>query len=285
MRALQLILILPFLAILGPVNAQCFDAMPDQIFDQHYRAISNTNGDGNRLEMSRQMVRNNCLLTVQVADLMQLLASEGNRLELARSGYQSVVDPENYISLTELLISSGNRQELYRWTQSQDQYQQSYEPDYRDDRRYGDDDRGRRNDDWDDWDDDDWNEQGRGRQGYNEGRGNGYGHSRGRGNSRGRSPGAAMLTPLQRVVMDMDWEGNNASKALIMRRYVIANPVCTRDVVQLLSRIPSPEQQVVSAQHAFRFVSDPGQYRQVLGVIQSRRHQSEMRAWLIRRGA
>lgn len=284
MRALQLILILPFLAILGPVNARCFDAMPDQIFDQHYRAISNTNGDGNRLEMSRQLVRNYCVSTVQVADLMQLLNSEGNRLELARSGYQSVVDPENYISLTELLNSSGNRQELYRWTQSQYQGQPSYQPDDRDERRrdefiYGDD------DDCDEWDDDDRNRQGRGRQRTNQGRGNAYGQSRGRGNGRGRSPRARMLTPLERVVMEMDWERNNASKALIMRRYVIANPVCTRDVMQLLSRIQSPQQQLASAKHAFRFVSDPGRYRQVLGTIQSRRHQAEMRAWLIRRGA
>lgn len=281
MRVLQLILILPFLAILGPVNAQCFDAMPDRIFDQHYRAISNTNGDGNRLEMSRQLVRNNCVSTVQVADLMQLLNSEGNRLELARSGYQSVSDPENYISLTDLLNSSGNRQELYRWTQSRQQ--QSYGSDSRDDRRRGD--NRHRVDDWDHWDDDDRHRQGRGRQRYDQGRGNGYGQSRGRGNSRGRSPRAHMLTPLQRVVMEMDWERNNASKGLIMRRYVIANPVCTRDVVQLLSRIQSPQQQLASAKHAFRFVIDPGQYRQVLGAIQSRRHQSEMRAWLIRRGA
>lgn len=282
MRALQLFLILPFLAILGSVDARCFDAMPDRIFDQHYRAISNTNGDGNRLEMSRQLVRNHCVATIQVADLMQLLNAEGNRLELARSGYQSVVDPENYISLTELLNSSGNRQELYRWTQSQSQaqYQSSYQPDYRnegrrDEFRHGDD------NDWDEWDDDDRNRRGR----YNQGRGNGYGQSRGRGNSRGRSPRARMLTPLERVVMEMDWERNNASKALIMRRYVIANPVCTRDVVQLLSRIQSPQQQLASAKHAFRFVSDPGRYRQVLGTIQSRRHQAEMRAWLIRRGA
>lgn len=274
MRALQLILILPFLATLSSLEARCFDAMPDRVFDQHYRAISNTNGDGNRLDMSRQLVRNNCVSTVQVADLMQLLNSEGNRLELARSGYQSVSDPENYISLTDLLNSSGNRQELYRWTQSQSQT--SYQPDYRDDRRrnefrYG--------------DDDDRNRQERGRQRANQGRGNTYGQSRSRGNGRGRSPRAYRLTPLERTVMEMDQERNIASKGLIMRRYVIANPVCTRDVVQLLSRIQSPQQQLASARHAFRFVSDPGQYRQVLGAIRSRRHQSELRAWLIRRGA
>lgn len=282
MRALRLILILPFLVTLSSLEARCFDAMPDRIFDQHYRAIENTNGDGNRLEMSRQLVRNNCVATIQVADLMQLLNSEGNRLELARSGYQSVVDPENYISLTELLNSSGNRQELYRWTQSQQQ--QSYGYGSRDNRRRNEN-RGS-DDDWDEWgDDDDRNRQGRGRQRANQGRGNAYGHSRGRGNSRGRSPRAARLTPLQRTVMEMDWERNNASKGLIMRRYVIANPVCTRDVVQLLSRIQSPQQQIASAKHAFRFVSDPGQYRQVLGAVRSRRHQSELRAWLIRRGA
>lgn len=273
MRALRLILILPLLAALSSVEARCFDAMPDRVFDQHYRAISNTNGDGNRLEMSRQLVRNNCVSTVQVADLMQLLNSEGNRLELARSGYQSVVDPENYISLTELLNSSGNRQELYRWTQSQAQTQVRHQydplpPGYRDDRRRDD----RRGDDWDD------DDRGRSNQ-------NGYGNSRGRGNNRGRNSRSARLTPLQQTAIQIERERNSASQGLIMRRYVNANPVCTRDVVQLLSRIQSPQQQLASAKHAFRFVSDPGQYRQVLGVIQSRRHQSEMRAWLIRRGA
>ncbi|MDP5170363.1 MAG: hypothetical protein NWR72_08950, partial [Bacteroidia bacterium] len=181
----------------------------------------------------------------------------------------------------DLLNSSGNRQELYRWTQSQAQQQPSHGPNYRNDRRR--DDHRRGDDDWDEWDDDDRDRQARGRQG--QGRGNGYGQSRGRENGRGRSPRAYMLTPLERAGMEMDQERNIASKGLIMRRYVIANPVCTRDVMQLLSRIQSPQQQLASAKHDFRFVSDPGQYRQVLGVIQSRRHQSEMRAWLIRRGA
>lgn len=284
MRTSRLILVLPLLLAAGSLSARCYDAMPERIFDQHYRAIANTNGDGNRLEMSRQLVRNYCVSTVQVADLMQLLNSEGNRLELARSGYQSVVDPENYVSLTDLLNSAGNRQELYRWTQSQSQSQVRYPydplPPTRGDDRRGDNRRGNDWDDCDDWDDDD----DRGRR-NDRGRGNnGYGNSRGRGNNRGRNARPARLTPLQQTVIQIERERNSASQGLIMRRYVNANPVCTRDVVVMLSGIQSPQQQLASAKHAFRYVSDPGQYRQVLGAIQSRRHQSEMRAWLIRRG-
>jgi hypothetical protein len=56
--------------------------MPEEIFDQHYRFLSETRSAGERLEMSRQLARNNCLTTLQIADLMDLFPHDGQRLEL-----------------------------------------------------------------------------------------------------------------------------------------------------------------------------------------------------------
>ena len=271
MRIVYLSILLWSLSGLSSTVYACYEPLPDDLFDHNYHAIVLTHGDGNRLEMSRQLVRHNCVTTLQVADLMELLQGGGNRLELARAAYSSTVDPENYLLLMDLLYGHGHRQELFRFIHSQ--------PQRREQRRRNDDwDR----DDWDDWDDDRreerrWDDDDDDYQVRERGRG----HSqRGRSRRGGPSPRAVYLSPFEEVMLIIQSERDATRREYVARRYVSSHRVCTEEIMILMDHLQGSRRKLLLAKHGYQFVSDPHQYRQVIAHIPGRSHQSEFRTWL-----
>jgi hypothetical protein len=58
--------------------------------------INNRPFDSGKLQIAKQAVSKNRMNSYQVAELMQLLTFESNKLELAKFAYQFVIDPKNY---------------------------------------------------------------------------------------------------------------------------------------------------------------------------------------------
>lgn len=255
----------------------CYEPIPEDLFDHHYHAIVLTHGEGNRLEMARQFVRHNCVTTLQVADLMELLQAGGNRLELARAAYSSTVDPESYILLMDLLYGHNNRQALYQFIQSQ-QRNGNRRGGYRD-HRDRDDDWDDRDDDYEDeWDDDRWDDDDRyrGNRDRSRGRGQAYGHGR----RRGASVQVQVLSPFEEVMLILQQERDPSRRDYIARRFVSSHRVCTEEVILMMNHLNGAQRIMRFAKHSYGFVSDPYQYRQVIAHIPGRSRQAEFRTWL-----
>lgn len=253
----------------------CYEPMPDDLFDHYYHDIVLTHGEGHKLEMARQLVRHNCVTTLQVADLMELLQGGGNRLGLARAAYNSTVDPEGYMLLVDLVYGLNNRQALLQFIRSRER-NRNRGSSYRGQRDY--------DDDWDDhydddWDDDRWDDDDRYRGNRGRGRGQARGN-RGQGRGRGRAVQTRYVNPFDEVVLILRSERDPSRREIVARRFVSSHRVCTEEVIFLMNHLNGPQRMMSFAKYSYSFVSDPFQYRQVIGHIPGRSRQAEFRTWL-----
>jgi hypothetical protein len=97
-------------------------AMKDADYNVLYRDIQNRFGIGAKMSALTNVFANeNYYFTVvQARQLIQLVSSESNRLELSKASYNNVVDPVNFNQLHEILANSSSRNEL-------EQYVRDYE--------------------------------------------------------------------------------------------------------------------------------------------------------------
>jgi hypothetical protein len=61
---------------------------------------------------AEQIINSNYFTTTQLKQLLRLFNVERNRLELAKLGYDKVVDQANYYSLSDLFSYNSSRDEL-----------------------------------------------------------------------------------------------------------------------------------------------------------------------------
>ncbi len=242
----------------------CYTPMANQSFEQHFRVISSTFGSSTQLEMSRQLVRTYCVATHQVADLMGLLYTDAQRLELARSAFPSVVDPEQFITLADLMFSSSSRQELYSLMQrSAGPVIESHQmpvpvPTYPYQAPHP-----RWDDDHDDHYDQDYDDRP-------------YQHTP------RYQPRTRNINTLGQVIAHMRREPRQHRQLLLAQNYVSRHSVNTAQVVRLMRELRYDQSRLTLAQYSFHFVTDRHQYRQVIGALDQPRHKAEMRAWLQR---
>jgi hypothetical protein len=88
-------------------------AMKEADFNTLYREIENRFGIGAKMSALTNVFANESyyFTTAQAKQLIQLVSSESNRLELAKTSYDNVVDPANFNQLYGI-FSSGSRNEL-----------------------------------------------------------------------------------------------------------------------------------------------------------------------------
>jgi len=89
-------------------------AMSDADFNTLYRSVENRWGLGAKMSALTDIFNkeSNFFTVVQSKQLIQLVSSEPNRLQLAKSAYNNVVDPANFSQLYDLLASQSSRTEL-----------------------------------------------------------------------------------------------------------------------------------------------------------------------------
>jgi hypothetical protein len=83
-------------------------------FDRVLWAISKENFETNRMTSAEQIINGNYFTTAQLRQLLGLFNFESNKLQLAKLGYDKVVDQGNYYSLSDMFNSNSSRDELAR---------------------------------------------------------------------------------------------------------------------------------------------------------------------------
>ena len=95
-------------------------AMTDANFNNLYSNISNQWGLGVKMSSLTTEFNNsnNNFTTAQARQLIQLVSDEDNRLQLAKSSYDNIVDPENFSRLYDVLASQSKRNELAEYVRA-----------------------------------------------------------------------------------------------------------------------------------------------------------------------
>jgi hypothetical protein len=95
-------------------------AMPETEFNALYRDVENRWGLGAKMSALTNIFNNANynFSTAQAKRLIQLVSSETNRLELAKSSYDNIVDPANFTSLYDVLASQSSRDQLAAYVRS-----------------------------------------------------------------------------------------------------------------------------------------------------------------------
>ncbi|MCX7606480.1 MAG: DUF4476 domain-containing protein [Bacteroidia bacterium] len=106
----------------GPCN--CLFPMSRGSFQQALLTVQGEPFDQTRLEIAKQIVRQNCLLAQDVRDLARLLDYEMSRLELAKFAYDYTHDLSNYFVVNESFEYSSSKSELMRYIQGRPARQQ-----------------------------------------------------------------------------------------------------------------------------------------------------------------
>lgn len=94
--------------------------MSDVSFNTIYSNINNQWGQASKMTEAREVFNtsSNYFSTGQVRQIVELINSEANRLELLKLTYDNVSDQTNFYQLTDLLRSQANRTELDRYVRS-----------------------------------------------------------------------------------------------------------------------------------------------------------------------
>ena len=95
-------------------NQQNIPPMPDASFNQLLQNVRSKWLQSSKLSVENDAFNNttNYFSTSQVRQLLLLIPSEGNRLALAKLGYQRVVDPANFTQLYDVFSSTASRNDL-----------------------------------------------------------------------------------------------------------------------------------------------------------------------------
>jgi CTP:phosphocholine cytidylyltransferase-like protein len=94
--------------------------MSDAGFNVIYRDVNNRWGQSSKMTAARDAFNSgsNYFSTAQVRQIVELMNSEANRLELLKLAYDNITDPVNFYLLYDLLQSQANRTELDRYVRS-----------------------------------------------------------------------------------------------------------------------------------------------------------------------
>jgi hypothetical protein len=95
-------------------------AMSDTEFKSMYRSVQLTFGIGAKYSSLTEIfnTETNYFTVDQAKQLIQLVSSESNRLELAKSSYNNITDPTNFSQVYDLFTSQASKNELLAYVNS-----------------------------------------------------------------------------------------------------------------------------------------------------------------------
>ncbi len=89
-------------------------AISNNDFDRVLWAINKESFETNKMRSAEQIIGSNYFTTGQLRQLLGLFNFETNKLQLAKLGYDKVVDQSNYYTLSDLFSFNSSRDELAR---------------------------------------------------------------------------------------------------------------------------------------------------------------------------
>jgi hypothetical protein len=89
--------------------------MRPDVFESALRSIDLATFDSDQIRVAKQIIRRNGASSNQIAEIMKALSFESSRLEVAKFGFQFVVDQENYFVVNDVFWFSSSIRELDRY--------------------------------------------------------------------------------------------------------------------------------------------------------------------------
>lgn len=100
----------------GPLDRPyAIQGMDPTDFEAALRIITKESFDSKRLEMAKQIVRDNRMSTRQIAQVCALFTYESNKLEFAKFAYHFCVDRKRYFLLDEVFTYNSSKEELHEY--------------------------------------------------------------------------------------------------------------------------------------------------------------------------
>ncbi len=93
-------------------NNNCTPSLDEQEFKTILAQLQKETMESKRLLTAKYVANNNCLLTLQVQEMIGLFRFENNKVELAKFGYHHVSDKENYPLLIDSFKFLTSKQEI-----------------------------------------------------------------------------------------------------------------------------------------------------------------------------
>lgn len=90
----------------------CEWPLKEKEFRNIKRSIKSKGFDSSKLKIAKQILRDNCLLADQVAELVDLMGFESNKLELAKFAYSRTFDQGNYYKVNDVFDFESTIEEL-----------------------------------------------------------------------------------------------------------------------------------------------------------------------------
>ena len=97
----------------------CVNGMNASEFTSAKSSITSKSFEDSKMTMAKQVIKNNCLTTSQVKEIMQLFSFEETKLDLAKYAYNRTVDPNNYYKLNDAFTFETTIEELDKYIESQ----------------------------------------------------------------------------------------------------------------------------------------------------------------------
>lgn len=97
----------------SPINS-AFPMNPNS-FSQVLSQIRGQNFESTRLTLARQILGSNWFTSEQIRSMMTQMTFEDSKVEVARLGYNRVVDPQNYFQVNSAFTFSSSVEELNRY--------------------------------------------------------------------------------------------------------------------------------------------------------------------------
>jgi hypothetical protein len=100
----------------GP--AGCLNPMPQSEFSKVAQSISSKSFEESKITIAKQVIKDNCLLSSQVKEIMLLFSFEETRLDLAKFAYGNTYDIGNYYRLNDAFTFESSIDELNEFIES-----------------------------------------------------------------------------------------------------------------------------------------------------------------------
>ena len=100
----------------GPLDRpHATKGMNPKDFEAALLIISKESFDSNRLDIAKQIVKDNGMSTKQIAQVCSLFTFDSNKLEFAKFAYHFCVDRKRYFLLDEVFTYNSSKEELHEY--------------------------------------------------------------------------------------------------------------------------------------------------------------------------
>lgn len=96
----------------------CVSGMSSSDFESAKSSIKSKSFEDSKMTMAKQVIKNNCLTTAQVKEIMEIFSFEETKLDLAKFAYDRTVDPNNYYKLNDAFTFESTIEELDKYIES-----------------------------------------------------------------------------------------------------------------------------------------------------------------------